>query len=185
MQLLPHSSEYHAPVQSFDLEAKRQADGSLALRFRLEGDLAGLLVPKARESRSRLKALLRDRRADGLWRHTCFEAFIATPGSAAYCELNFSPSGEWAAYAFTGYRAGRALLEMPAPPQADWELGQRLLELSVILDPAALLRDAGPLRLGASAVLEAQSGTISYWALRHPAGQPDFHHPESFVWEFP
>ncbi|MDB6009361.1 MAG: hypothetical protein JWL65_1611, partial [Gammaproteobacteria bacterium] len=35
-------------------------------------------------------------RADGLWKHTCFEAFIAIPGMPGYYELNFSPSQEWA-----------------------------------------------------------------------------------------
>jgi len=37
------------------------------------------------------------------------------------------------------------------------------------------------LRLGLSAVLEAHDGTRSYWALRHPPGQPDFHHPDAFA----
>ena len=175
MQLLPHLSQAHPHVSSFELEAARRADGTLALRFRLETELTKLQVPK-------VKAPLR---ADGLWRHTCFEAFITMPGSAAYCELNFSPSGEWSVYAFAGYRAGMTVLELPAPPATHWVRSDKSLELAVILDTAALLRDAGTLRLGASAVLEAQSGTISYWALRHPAGPPDFHHPESFVWEFP
>lgn len=175
MQLLPHSGQAHPHVQGFELEASRKANGALALGFRLKADLGHWHVPK-------IKAPLR---ADGLWRHTCFEAFIAMPGSDAYCELNFSPSGEWAAYAFTGYRAGMTVLELPGPPEARWTRGDNSLELAVVLELPAFFRHAGPLRLGASAVLEAQSGTISYWALRHPAGQPDFHHPESFVWELP
>ncbi len=177
MQLLPHSSQARGPVLSFELEAERRADGALALRYRLEVDLGRLQLPIATDPI----------RADGLWCHTCFEAFVGAPESEAYCELNFSPSGEWAAYAFTGYRAGRALLELPVPPAARWRQnqGQSRLELAVVLNPPALIREAGPLRLAASAVLEEQSGTISHWALRHPSGQPDFHHPESFVWQFP
>ena len=179
MQLLPHLGKAHPHVSRFELEAERRVDGSLTLRFRLEADLARLKVP------SRLKALLRGRRADGLWRHTCFEAFIATPGSEAYCELNFSPSGEWAAYAFTGYRAGMTVLELPAAPEAHWVRSAGSLELAVVLEPPTFFPDRGPLRLAASAVLEDQSGTIAYWALRHPAGPPDFHHPESFAWLIP
>ena len=38
-----------------------------------------------------------------------------------------------------------------------------------------------PLRLGLAAVIEASDGTRSYWALRHPAGQPDFHHADAFA----
>ncbi len=45
-------------------------------------------------------------RSDGLWRHTCFEAFIRASSDIGYYELNFSPSGQWAAYQFSGYRNG-------------------------------------------------------------------------------
>jgi hypothetical protein len=175
MQLLPHSSQARGPVLSFELEAERRADGALALRYRLEADLARLQLPSATDPV----------RTDGLWRHTSFEAFVGAPESEAYCELNFSPSGEWAAYAFTGYRAGRSLPELPNPPAARWRQSRGRLELAVVLSPPALVREAGPLRLAASAVLEEQSGTISYWALRHPELKPDFHHPGSFVWQFP
>ena len=39
------------------------------------------------------------------------------------------------------------------------------------------------LSLGLSAVIEDDSGTLSYWALRHPSARPDFHHPDSFALE--
>src|SRR5579863_1688290 len=42
-------------------------------------------------------------RTDKLWAHTCFEAFIGLPESSGYLELNFSPSGQWAAYRFDSY----------------------------------------------------------------------------------
>jgi hypothetical protein len=35
--------------------------------------------------------------ADGLWRTTCFEAFLGRPDAAEYCEFNFAPSGQGAA----------------------------------------------------------------------------------------
>ena len=37
------------------------------------------------------------------------------------------------------------------------------------------------LMLGLSAILEEEDGTISYWALAHGAGRPDFHHPACFA----
>ena len=175
MQFVPHSSPGPGCVLSFELDVERRADGTLALRYRLEADLDELRLP----------VVTLPVRTDGLWRHTCFEAFVGVPGSEAYCELNFSPSGEWAAYAFTGYRAGMALLELPLPPEARWRRSDGRLELAVVLNSAALLGVAGPVQLAASAVLEEQSGTISHWALRHPEGQPDFHHPGSFVWQIP
>ena len=39
------------------------------------------------------------------------------------------------------------------------------------------------LSLGLSAVIEDDAGTLSYWALRHPPGKPDFHHPDAFALE--
>ena len=175
MQFLPHSGQVPAHILSFELDAKRRADGALALRYRLDADFAKLRLPVAADPV----------RTDGLWQHTCFEAFVSATGSEAYCELNFAPSGEWAAYTFTGYRAGRALPEVSAPPEARWRRMPGSLELAVVLNPRVLPLHTGPLRLAASAVLEEQSGTISYWALRHSGPKPDFHHPGGFVWEFP
>ncbi len=36
-------------------------------------------------------------------------------------------------------------------------------------------------KLALSAVIEETDGTKSYWALRHPPGAPDFHHPDCFA----
>ena len=96
MHLLAHPAASRGPVQNFEVHAECSADGLLRLAWRLDADLSQLRVPSAAAPV----------RADDLWRHTCFEAFIAEPRSAAYCELNFSPSGEWAAYRFAGYRTG-------------------------------------------------------------------------------
>jgi len=46
------------------------------------------------------------RRVDGLWRHTCCEAFIGAKDDFEYYEFNFSPSGEWSSYSFRDYRDG-------------------------------------------------------------------------------
>ena len=40
-----------------------------------------------------------------------------------------------------------------------------------------------PGRIALSAVIEEGNGALSYWALRHPAGKPDFHHPDAFAME--
>lgn len=39
--------------------------------------------------------------------------------------------------------------------------------------------------LGLSAVIEEMGGTKSYWALAHPPGAPDFHHPTCFAATLP
>jgi len=117
-------------------------------------------------------------RKDGLWRTTCFEAFLRPAGENAYQEWNFAPSGDWAAYDFAGYREGMAEADVGSPPYIRmednltwWALGATI---AVPAEPKWVL--------GLSAVLEERDGTKSYWALAHPPGdKPDFHAPDCFV----
>ena len=37
------------------------------------------------------------------------------------------------------------------------------------------------LRLAVCAVMENEQGRVSYWALAHPPGKPDFHHRDGFA----
>ena len=80
-------------------------EGHLKLRYELTGDLTQLRIPAPQSPGE----------ADGLWEHTCFEAFIAVEGEAGYHEFNFSPSGQWAAYAFSDYRV-RSIRTTSQPP---------------------------------------------------------------------
>jgi len=116
---------------------------------------------------------------DGLWQHTCFEAFVGVPGEATYRELNFSPSGEWAAYRFESYRSGMEAEDV-IPPRLHTRTGHDRFELEATLELGA-----APLQLALAAVIEEKNGRKSYWALAHPAAKPDFHHPDSFVCELP
>ena len=119
-------------------------------------------------------------RTDGLWRSTCFEVF-ALLKDGRYAEFNISPSGQWAAYGFSGYREGQSDLEGPiqvvrAEPAGD------AFELDAIIN----WRDWPRIdRIGLSAVIEDIDGGISYWALAHAPGKPDFHHPDSFALTLP
>ena len=139
---------------------------SLALEYAIEGRIEELRIPAPGTPRF----------AERLWQHTCCEVFVARGGSPAYLEFNFSPSGDWAGYAFERYRSGAAF-DAPDPKIAVRTSAGRLeLDASIQVQP-------GRLRLGLSAVIEHIDGRISYWALRHPAGKPDFHHPEAFALE--
>ena len=40
-------------------------------------------------------------------------------------------------------------------------------------------------KVGLSVVIEELGGTKSYWALAHPPGKPDFHHPACFAATLP
>jgi hypothetical protein len=122
-------------------------------------------------------------RRDGLWETTCFEAFLRPVGGQAYFEFNFSPSTEWAAYRFERHREGRSDLPWPVDPFATRgeEPSDPLLEVD--LDLSALPDIA--MDLGLSAVIEELGGPKSYWALAHPPGDPDFHHPSCFTLQLP
>ena len=42
-----------------------------------------------------------------------------------------------------------------------------------------------PWEVGLCAVIEETGGIMSYWALYHPPGEPDFHHPGCFALTLP
>lgn len=124
-------------------------------------------------------------RTDGLWRHTCFEAFIRPAGADAYFEFNLAPSGQWAAYRFSGYREGMAPLEIPAPRIA-WRNTDQGNELTAEVDLSSVPELAGAVWDAAlTAVIEGTDGRTGYWALAHPAGKPDFHDRTGFALSLP
>lgn len=159
-----HAATPCPAVQSLEAQAAR-SPGGLILRYRLRGAMAELRLPEPAAGG----------RTDGLWAHTCFEAFLGFEGDG-YLEVHIAPSGQWAAYRFDGYRQGMAPLEID-PPRIEVEAGASQLDVRVDL----ALPDAGLVRLGLTAVIEAADGGLSYWALAHPAGPPDFHRAETRV----
>lgn len=165
--LVPHPATPSAAARSITVQCKRGRDG-LALRYVLDADVARVRIPAPRGAA----------RADGLWRHTCFELFVAPAGSSAYREFNFSPSGEWAAYAFARYREGGMPLECQGP-----RIVVRCARDALELDAAVASLPEGPLQVGLCAVVEEEGGALSYWALRHSPGKPDFHHAAAFALE--
>ena len=104
-----------------------------------------------------------------------------------YREFNFSPSGEWAVYTFRSYRESGELdvdldvdLDVERTPGIVVRRTLNRLELDVEIGQN-FLPPGRSLRLGLSAVMEDVDGELSYWALRHPEGKPDFHHPDAFA----
>ena len=176
MQTLHPHPAVSAPEVTITASAERTGPGALRLAYAVGGDTAAVRWPAAGAGGGR---------ADGLWRSTCLEAFVAPAGGAGYAELNFAPAGDWAAYRFSGPRAGMAELPCP-PPVLTTEAGEGALRLTAEVDLSQAAAFLGRRwRVGLTAVIEDTTGRLSYWALRHPAGKPDFHHPDSFVLELP
>lgn len=137
-------------------------------------------------SEIRMPPVMTAARSDELWRHTCFEAFVRGSSRPEYYEFNFAPSTQWAAYRFSGYRSGMSVAAEANAPSIEVQPDHNSYKLQASLDLdrlSALPRDA-VWRLGLSAVIEDASGCLSYWALKHPSGKPDFHHIDSFAHEF-
>lgn len=120
-------------------------------------------------------------RADRLWEHTCYELFVRPVGEEGYLEFNFSPSGEWAAYRFDGYRTGMANAEEVTVGEFRQSFCGDRHELEVDLDLGGAAYATAPLQIGISAVIEILGGRKSFFALVHAPGKPDFHHPDTFA----
>jgi hypothetical protein len=164
--LVCHPQTPTEAVQAIEVAASRLPGGFLELTYSIRGRLSGVAIPAPRP------AAVRER----LWQHTCCEAFLAATPGAAYREFNFSPSGEWAAYDFERYRQG-APVTVPDPQIAVRSTDEELqLRARIALSP-------GKAFAALSAVIEEIGGRFSYWALAHPPGKPDFHHPVGFTLE--
>ncbi len=164
--LARHSAGSAGPIISITVRLERNG-ADLRLRFLVEGQVDQVRWPEP----------VGAGRADELWRHTCFEAFVAT--SDGYVEFNLSPSGQWASYRFDAPRIGmRPADEATVSPTMEVGSDRVALTGRITLPPGAR-------RLGLSAVIEAVDGSIGYWALAHPSAKPDFHHPDSFVLDLP
>jgi hypothetical protein len=179
------------PVHSLKLTCHRDAPGAavrgvaVSLTRRREGVLAVSYVIAGDLDRLRLPARSPPRIAERLWQHTCCEIFVALADLPGYHEFNFSPSGEWAAYAFARYREGSPLAREELDPEIAVCSTAEELELDAVirLDRLSPLHCSARLALGVSAVIEERDGRVSYWALRHPHGKPDFHHAQAFALE--
>jgi hypothetical protein len=171
--LVPHPATPFSNAWRINVEAKMARDNTLVLSYRLQGDLEALRIP----------AMSSPTRADGLWCHTCFEAFLRSGNASGYYELNLAPSTEWAVYEFFTYREAMKPLALEHSPQITVRREPDNLNLNALIDLSAFVgvRDAATLELALSAVLEDAHGRLSYWALTHPRAEPDFHHAGSFT----
>jgi hypothetical protein len=167
-----HPDSHCAAVTGIAVEVVRPNPAALLLSYEVTGEIGRLSIPPR---------VAHPARADELWRHMCFEAFVSPAPGAAYYEFNFAPSFQWAAYRFDGYRKGmRIAAEIAAPRiEARSASGRYTLEAAVTLSRAADAR----WRVGLAAVIEGASGRLSYWALAHSPGKPDFHRADCFVCE--
>jgi len=172
-----HPDSHCAATLRLEVLVARPQPRSLDIRYIVTGDVSALRMPPVAAST----------RVDGLWQHTCFEAFVRASPRTEYFEFNFSPSLQWAAYRFGGYRSARSDADLIRAPQLEGRADSTSYELKILLDlpQTSDLPSDVAWQLGLSAVIEETTGDKSYWALAHPSAQPDFHHPDGFALELP
>src|SRR5579863_6076666 len=144
--LTVHPSTPNDAVRSLGVRLRAEKPDILVFHYSLAADMSRVRVP----------ALGVGGPADALWKHTCFEAFVAAADAPGYHEFNFSPSHDWAIYRFSAYREGMAPVEVGRAPDISVRRGEDGLELqsAVRLGHMADLRDARQLRIALAAVIE-------------------------------
>ena len=170
--LQPHPQTSCAAVQQIKATLGLESSGMLTVNYILNGALDRLRILDETETGT-----------DDLWKHTCFELFLGATNDAEYYEFNFSPSGLWSLYAFRKYREGTRIKAEEFEPKINVQRDGDDLQLSAMLPLLDLpeFQSGVQLTLGVAAVVEERGGVLSYWALKHPPGEPDFHKPDNFA----
>ncbi len=169
--LKPHPGTTLLPPFQLDVTVT-VLERNLRLLYELHGDTSAIRIP----------AQAITQRLDDLWKHTCFELFVADDHSSAYEEFNFSPSGSWAAYQFPDYRQAMQNMQTTAPALS-WRCQAQSAELEVHWPRpiGGLLASGDTHPIGLSAVIEHGQGELTYWSLAHPTAKPDFHNRAGFI----
>lgn len=176
LALRPHAASASAPVRSVAVSGSVDTAGLLTLEYLLLGELHRLRLPELLPTPAH-----RPLRRDELWQQTCMELFARVGAGPGYLEFNFSPNGDWAAYEFSDYRGARRNLEPAECAVRSIREGNSLRVCAALTVPSmAAAGQAVAWQLNLAAVLESSDGALSYWALRHPRAQPDFHDPAGF-----
>ncbi|NUN05682.1 MAG: DOMON-like domain-containing protein [Bdellovibrio sp.] len=163
--LLPFAKTPLSASISVHAELFQTSPENILVEFLISGALQNIAWPPPQ---------VIEARADELWKQTCLEVFISHGLSAQdpYLEVNCSPNGNWNAYSFSSYRQGMT-------PAAD--ITVRLKERSSQSNEARFRLEIASTQalhvahLGLTAAIEFTSGEKSYFALKHPAAQADFH----------
>jgi hypothetical protein len=170
-----HPESLCRAVRQIEVDIARPRPDGLVLSYVVTGTMHDILIP----------SVVAAARRDDLWHHTCFEAFVRAPSEAGYYEFNFSPSTQWAAYRFSDHRSGMRATEGIDAPRIEVQSEPQCFTLRASLDLRGLpdLARQASWQIGLSSVIEDAGGGMSYWALAHPPGKPDFHHADCFALE--
>ncbi len=182
-KLILHPDTPISSVTMIRADASRYASDQFSLAFRAVGAIPEIMVPRVGNERQCFgyEGWVF---ADRLWEHTCFEAFVEFEGVAGYFEYHVATSAQWASYSFASYREGMVKAEEFTLRSGSWRVTAHRIEVGATFEIPKALRGRA-MKVGLSAIVEEKTRQKSYWALRHPLGRPDFHHPDCFALTLP
>jgi len=143
----------------------------LKIEYLLTGELDKVVIPPLKTEGDRFF---------DLWEHTCFEFFLGIKDIPEYWEFNLSPARDWNVFHFLRYRYNIAeeINFSSLPVKIVQE--KNCLKLALEVKLAKIINPNTNLKIGIATVIEEQH-QISYWALKHPQAQADFHDQASFT----
>lgn len=149
-------------------------EDELTLRYQVDGDSSDLFWPEQKQA---------PERRDEIWQATCFEFFLASRNNAPYIELNFCPSGDWAAYVFDVYRGSSINPDFSAPRISTTKTtsSSKVLEVVIPWLPLKSLLSEGDALIFALTACLQNGGKQSFWSHAHAADQPDFHNKALYL----
>jgi hypothetical protein len=142
--LTAHPSTPNHAVRSLGVQLRAEDPDFLVFQYPLDADMSRVGVPLSGAGGL----------ADALWKHACFEAFVAPEDAPRHHEFNFSPSLDWAIYRFSAYWEGMSPAEIGRVPRISVRPGDDV-QHQLTGEPIRWIRlDEGLRRLGRQSALE-------------------------------
>ena len=165
-----HKLKAHQNIKNISIEASLECTkDKLRVTFVVGGALSDYIFPKP----YKLK------RADELWKATCFELMLANEDELYY-ELNFSPSLGWNFYALESYRFEPKELEYFEEPSIFVEKKENLFRIILELESTGFNFEIFT-HYNLATILLNKQNERTFWAIKHLKIQPDFHDRDSFL----
>jgi len=163
-KLIPHTN-----IDDISIVANfEQKENHLYLSFSVKGDIDNYIFP----SPSKVK------RADELWKATCFELFLAHGDSKEYYELNISPSLAWNFYYLKDYRANIQEVKLSSPITLHTDKEKNSYTIECKLEGFDFKKFD---TYNITAILLTQKEERTFWSLKPMKNIPDFHNREYFL----
>ena len=141
----------------------------ISLHFKISGALTNYQFPK----KEKLK------RANELWKATCFELFLANSKTQSYYEINISPTLHWNIYYLDTYRAEPKEVIVSSEPLIKIREDKQSYEIDFELKCEALdLEEFDQYNL--AVILLNVENERKFWVVNPVGESPDFHNRGSF-----